>query len=197
MKTIHKTLIAIFAVIIIIILVFILGRQVGLKIADNTKTEKEVDKIEVKVGLTTKQIDSIYKELSKNQEMKVKYIEKELGVIKQIEKVVIEKPKDSVCNDLYDKATLKINLLNKRIAVKDTIEKESNNIIKNQYSIIDKKDSIIYYKNTQLELYKNRKPNPKRIGLGIQVGYGLSLLNSKVETRPYVGVGVSYNVFNF
>lgn len=197
MTTIQKTLIILGITILAAITIFLIGRRIGEKSQDNKNIVREIEKTEVKIGLTNKQIDSIYKELDKNQKVKIQYVEKEIGVIKQIEKVVIEKPKDTVCNDLYNKATLKINLLNDRITIKDSIEKNSNKIIKNQYSIINKKDSIISFKDTQLNLYKNKKTTPKRIGVGIQVGYGVSVSKNKFETAPYVGVGLSYNVFNF
>lgn len=192
-----KALIITMIILAFLTVIFFIGKYVGKKSQESKTDDNKIEKVEVKIGLTNKQIDSIYKELEKNQDVKIKYVEKELGVIKQIEKIVIEKPKDTACNDLYNKATLKINLLNDRIVIKDSIEKRSNKIINSQYSIISKKDSVITYKDTQIELYKNKKATPKRIGVGIQVGYGVSVSESKVETRPYVGVGVSYNIFNF
>ena len=42
-----------------------------------------------------------------------------------------EKPKDTVCNDLYNKANTKIELLNNQISIKDSIEDKSNKIINN------------------------------------------------------------------
>jgi hypothetical protein len=37
------------------------------------------------------------------------------------------------------------------------------------------------------------QPKPKRIGIGFQLGYGAS----KDGLSPYMGVGISYNLFNF
>ena len=50
----------------------------------------------------------------------------------------------------------------------------------------EKKDTIIMYKDRIIDLPKNRK----RLGLGVQAGYG-------IDNRPYVGLGVSYNLFVF
>ena len=75
----------------------------------------------------------------------------------------------------------------------DTIVMYKDSIINNQDTIIKYKDSIIYldrkvieYKDKIIELPKTRK----RLGLGIQAGYG-------IDNRPYVGLGVSYNLFVF
>ena len=38
------------------------------------------------------------------------------------------------------------------------------------------------------------KAKPKRFGLGLHVGYGI---NSELNLAPYVGIGVSYNLFSF
>lgn len=192
-----KNIIIISVILLLLTSVFIIGRYIGKKSEENKQSRKEIEKVEVKIGLTEKQVDSIYKNLLKNQEIKKVFIEKEAQIVREIQKIVIEKPKDTVCNDLYNKATSKINLLNNQISIKDTIEKKSNDIINNQYNIISKKDSIISYKNAQIDLYKNMKPPPKKIGVGIQVGYGLSVTENKLETRPYIGLGVSYNIFNF
>lgn len=197
MSTTQKTLLTVFIIVIAFLSIFFIGRYVGIKIADTKNSEKIIEKEEVKIALTEKQIDSIYKELYKNQRVKIEYINREVGIIKEIEKIVIEKPKDTVCNELYNKATAKINLLNDRIIIKDSISKKSDNIIKNQNNIIFLKDSIISYKDIQIDTYKSMKHSSKKIGVGIQVGYGISVSENKVTTTPYVGIGVSYNLFNF
>lgn len=197
MSTTQKTLLTVFIIVTAFLSIFFIGRYVGIKIADTKNSEKIIEKEEVKIKLTEKQIDSIYKELYKNQKVKIEYVNREVGIIKEIEKIVIEKPKDTVCNELYKKATAKINLLNDRIIIKDSISKKSDNIIKNQNNIIFLKDSIISYKDIQINTYKSMKHRSKKIGVGIQVGYGISVSENKVATSPYVGIGVSYNLFNF
>lgn len=37
----------------------------------------------------------------------------------------------------------------------------------------------------------------KRWGIGVQVGYGMSLPQGRAEFAPYVGVGISYNVLRW
>lgn len=41
-----------------------------------------------------------------------------------------------------------------------------------------------------------KRPKPKRWSIGIQVGYGMTL-GGTPQFGPYVGVGISYNLFSF
>lgn len=43
---------------------------------------------------------------------------------------------------------------------------------------------------------KTHYQKPKRWSIGIQVGYGMTL-NGTPQIAPYVGIGVSYNLFSF
>ena len=79
------------------------------------------------------------------------------------------------------------------VRYKDSIISKLDTIIIKQDSVIKGKDSIIYldrkvieYKDKIINLPKTRK----RLGLGVQAGYG-------IDNRPYVGLGVSYNLFVF
>lgn len=54
-------------------------------------------------------------------------------------------------------------------------------------------DNIYIYQPTQIVQVKSK---PKRWGVGIQVGYGVTLKQTP-QFSPYVGVGVSYNLFQF
>lgn len=54
-------------------------------------------------------------------------------------------------------------------------------------------DDIYIYQPTQIVQVKSK---PKRWGVGIQVGYGVTLKQTP-QFSPYVGVGVSYNLFQF
>lgn len=40
------------------------------------------------------------------------------------------------------------------------------------------------------------QPRAKRFGIGIQVGYGI-IIQQQPQFSPYIGVGVSYNIWNF
>ena len=184
-------------IIIIMIVIYLAGRNNGIKIEQNKNIDKEVKTLVVKEKITQKQIDSLNNILLKNVKEKTVFVEKEAKVIKEIEKITIEKPKDTVCNDLYEKASKKISLLNTQISIKDSVEKRSNNIIGNQSIMLSKKDSIINFKTKQINLIQQKKTVSKKFGIGVNVGYGISVSKDKVEAKPYVGIGVSYNFINF
>ena len=59
-------------------------------------------------------------------------------------------------------------------------------------------DSIHIYQRTEY-ITKEIKmvTKPKRWGLGLQAGYGVSLHNGQVFPAPYVGVGLSYSIINW
>jgi hypothetical protein len=56
-------------------------------------------------------------------------------------------------------------------------------------------DSIMVYPTKEVQTIV-KKTKPKRWGIGVQVGYGLTL-QPQPKFAPYVGVGISYNIFNF
>ncbi|VDH16857.1 Uncharacterised protein [Algoriella xinjiangensis] len=102
-----------------------------------------------------------------------------------------------------DKLSVKVDVLKKEETkiVYDTVKcKEIVSNLKEQIilqdTIIQKKDSIIYLTNTVVD-YQDKiikiKPKPKRFGIGIQTGYGFTA----DKITPYVGVGVSLNLFRF
>ena len=58
-------------------------------------------------------------------------------------------------------------------------------------------DSIQIYQQTQY-ITKEVKvaTKPKRWGIGLQAGYGVSLHNGQLFPAPYIGVGLSYSIVN-
>ena len=59
-------------------------------------------------------------------------------------------------------------------------------------------DSIQIYQRTEY-ITKEITPiqKPKRWGIGLQAGYGVSLHNGQVFPAPYIGVGLSYSIINW
>ena len=59
-------------------------------------------------------------------------------------------------------------------------------------------DSIRIYQQTEY-ITKEIKTatKPKRWGIGLQAGYGVSLYNGQVFPAPYIGVGLSYSIINW
>ena len=59
-------------------------------------------------------------------------------------------------------------------------------------------DSILIYQRTEY-ITKEIKTvtQPKRWGIGLQAGYGVSLHKGQVFPAPYIGVGLSYSIFSW
>lgn len=59
-------------------------------------------------------------------------------------------------------------------------------------------DSIHIYQRTEY-ITKEIKmvTKPKRWGIGLQAGYGVSLHKGQVFPAPYIGVGLSYSIFSW
>ena len=61
-------------------------------------------------------------------------------------------------------------------------------------------DSIMIYpltttiNNTTTINHKPKKPN---ISIGIQAGYGVSIVNNQVHSSPYLGIGISYPILSW
>ena len=129
------------------------------------------------------------------QDVKEKIVEKERVVYKDSVKTIIKEIKGKEKEIVKYVDRVKYLKENTPTYPKecDSIVKWKDSIINNQDTIIQYKDSIIYldrkvieYKDRLLDLPKTRK----RLGLGIQAGYG-------IDNRPYVGLGLSYNLFVF
>lgn len=54
-------------------------------------------------------------------------------------------------------------------------------------------DDLLIYQSSQVIRIKDK---PKRWGIGVQVGYGMTVKGTP-QFAPYIGVGVSYNLFTF
>ena len=113
-----------------------------------------------------KKIDTIVKEIKGKEKEVIKYVDR----VKYLKENTPTYPKE--CDSI--------------VKWKDSIINNQDTIIQYKDVIIEKKDTIIMYKDRIIDLPKNRK----RLGLGIQAGYG-------IDNRPYVGLGVSYNLFVF
>lgn len=157
----------------------------GYYFTDKYKDTKEVIK---HVNLTEKQIDSIKKsikpilvevEVFKNEIKKKEDRREELK--KQLEKIVVpDTCKEIVLNYEHQlKNCDSINLLN-------------NKIIGNKDIVIGKQEDIINKQNNIISVLEVPK-KPKPFGIGVQVG----ITTDTKEVKPYVGLGVSYNLIRF
>lgn len=134
---------------------------------------KEVIQVEKQIEYTQKQIDSIKATI---EPIKVKVIE-----YKEIYRTIKEKEPTIV----YDTIICKEIVSNLKEQIKNC-----DSIVKNQDKIIDLKDTIetkyikiIEFKDVLID------KKQKKFGLGIQSGVDY-------KGKPYIGVGISYNLFN-
>ena len=59
-------------------------------------------------------------------------------------------------------------------------------------------DSIYVFPMTEyVTVTKTETRKPKRWGLGIQAGYGMSLPDGKPAFSPYIGIGISYDLIRW
>ena len=55
----------------------------------------------------------------------------------------------------------------------------------------------IYMENQTITSYVVPKENPKRWGIGVQVGYGAAARDGSVYLSPYIGIGISYDIIRW
>lgn len=89
---------------------------------------------------------------------------------------------DSSTNDIQSVDTLTV--LWKEV-------REGNIFNRRHYLQLDIKNANPNNLITGIEAYRKALPKPKRFGIGVQGGYGFS---SGLTPKPYMGVGVSYNL---
>ena len=59
-------------------------------------------------------------------------------------------------------------------------------------------DSIqIYQQREYITKEIKTVTKPKRWGLGLQAGYGVSFSNKQIQATPYIGIGISYNILTW
>lgn len=135
-----------------------------------SKAEIKYDKQEV--VRYEKEIDTVYLEVEKIKEV-IKEKKEERIALKEKEIAI---KYDSICDEIVD--NLKSQLKNCDEVV----------VYKDRY--INKLDTIIMYKDKIIEIPINKV---KHWGIGVQLGATTDFK----EVKPYVGIGVSYNVIRF
>ena len=56
-----------------------------------------------------------------------------------------------------------------------------------------------YVKVDNIRTFRIKTPvyKPKQWGVGVQIGYGINRIDNKFQTSPYIGIGISYNLYNW
>lgn len=199
----NKYVYIILGVLILIGVSLYIGNSMGKKEQKNAQIKKEIKYIQVDNKLTENKIDSLNSVIKSLEKKDLKLKKQESTVKEKAEKITIDKPVNKECDDLYNKATTKIGLLNTVISTKDSIENNLRTTIDEKDNVINLKDRIISNKDEEIRLTKELgKPRNKKIVIGLQLGTGgaVSKNNNNLTFQyvpVYVGVGITYKLFEF
>ena len=156
---------------LIVIALMLFCAFIGSEIQKMYKDTKEVIKY---VKTIEKRIDTLYLD-RKIIEKEIVYKEKYRYKLKDEEKLI---KYDTICNEIVD--NLKEQLAN------------CDSIVLLKDKIIVKTDSIVVFKDKIID--KLVIPKPKPFGVGVQVG---ATTTDFKEVKPYIGIGISYNLIRF
>lgn len=193
----------IISVIIIVLITFYIGRSTGIKNKSDSVAKTTIKVIHKDTKKLDNKIDSLYNVIEtlnkKNNSLK----SREVVYRNKSSEYKIPIPNNKECDTLYKICNDKIFLLEETIAVKDSIENNLNNSILTLDNIIINKNKIIKNKDEEIGLLKSiNNPRSKKLSISLQVGTGGQIIadkkNININRVPlYIGVGVSYKIFEF
>ena len=193
----------IISVIIIVLITFYIGRSTGIKNKSDSVAKTTIKVIHKDTKKLDNKIDSLYNVIEtlnkKNNSLK----SREVVYRNKSSEYKIPIPNNKECDTLYKICNDKIFLLEQTIAVKDSIENNLNNSILTLDNVIINKNKIIENKDEEIRLVKSiNNQRSKKLSVSLQVGTGGQITTDKkninINRVPlYVGVGVSYKIFEF
>ena len=193
----------IISVIIIVLITFYIGRSTGIKNKSDSVAKTTIKVIHKDTKKLDNKIDSLYNVIEtlnkKNNSLK----SREVVYRNKSSEYKIPIPNNKECDTLYKICNDKIFLLEQTIAVKDSIENNLNNSILTLDNVIINKNKIIENKDEEIRLVKSiNNQRSKKLSISLQVGTGGQIIadkkNININRVPlYVGVGVSYKIFEF
>lgn len=191
------------SVIIIVLITFYIGRSTGIKNKSDSIAKTTIKVIHKDTKKLDNKIDSLYNVIEtlnkKNNSLK----SREVVYRNKSSEYKIPIPNNKECDTLYKICNDKIFLLEQTIAVKDSIENNLNNSILTLDNIIINKNKIIENKDEEIRLVKSiNNQRSKKLSVSLQVGTGGQITTDKkninINRVPlYVGVGISYKIFEF
>ena len=119
-----------------------------------------------------KTIDTLYLERKVIEEKIVEKVKWRDKLIEQEKEIVYD---TIICKKIVDNLKEQLSNCDSIVVFKD--------------KIITKTDSVVVFKDKIIEVYK--KPKHKWFSVGVQGGY------NPIDKKPYYGVGVGINIFNF
>lgn len=183
----NKTVAWIFIVCLVVLLLYHNIFSLGKKTEQRTQIKTEIKKSEKAEKTYKKEFDSLSLEYAKLekviQEVKPIYL-KSKETIKYITSQRIEQYIDTLCRD-------DVIVLKKQLGISDSLINIQEKQIDNKNLQLIKAGNIIIQKDKQITLYKKQKPKIKPLGIGIIGGYGLDFQNG---AKPFIGIGISYNL---
>ena len=193
----------IISVIILVLITFYIGRSTGIKNKSDSIAKTTIKVIHKDTKKLDNKIDSLYNVIEtlnkKNNSLK----SREVVYRNKSSEYKIPIPNNKECDTLYKICNDKIFLLEETIAVKDSIENNLNNSILTLDNVIINKNKIIENKDEEIRLVKSiNNQRSKKLSISLQVGTGGQIISDKkninINRVPlYVGVGVSYKIFEF
>ena len=165
---IKRALVAIAAILAVIMVSFLVGRNRGINEAEERIVEK-VDTLYIRDTITQ------YKAIVEERVILEKY------------PVMVEKYDTIMKHD-----TIYLNMQREQIVWKDEYSRVYAS------GIMPHVDSVTHYVTTRtiIKEIPVKEVKKTRWGVGVQVGYGVQF-GSQIQAAPYVGVGVSYNLLSW
>lgn len=157
-----------------------------------SNTYKEIKKENVKIKTYKKEYDSLVKSnlTLKQQYHSLKNKKAEIIIKKEfIMSKPLTQPKDTICIELYNDCTEKINILQEDNINQNNIAIFADSIINNQDFQISNLNNIIESQNKKEVIIKRR-----RLGYGVFGGVGL---NANSNIVPTLGLGIFYEIGKF
>lgn len=190
-------------IILLIGITLYIGKKIGGKESRDKDTKTKIEYVQVENKQSIKKIDSLNKLITNLSKKEIILKKEEVKIKEKAQDIILIKPENKDCEDLYNKAIEKIDLLNQVIVVKDSVELNLKNQIQEQKNIISLKDNVIKNKDIEISLIKNlAKPRDKKYSISIHVGTGaaISKNNNSINAQfvpVYVGIGISRNLISF
>ena len=190
-------------ILLLIGLAVYIGKSIGSKEARDKETKTKIEYIHVENKQSIKKIDSLNKVISGLSKKDVILKKEEAKIKEKADEIILIKPENKDCEDLYNTATKKIDLLNQVIVVKDSVESNLRNQIVEKDNVIALKDIIINNKDKEISLIKTlSKPRDKKYSISIHIGTGAAITknNNNINAQfvpVYIGVGISRNLLSF
>lgn len=93
-----------------------------------------------------------------------------------------------------DSTSVGVSLNNSYVVVIGNERKKGfKNLFKPKIPFVEVTNENPYTSTKTIRAYQVKAHKPKRLGIGVNIGYGL-ILDSKPIFKPYIGIGIQYNI---